>query len=36
MNYKLHLDVPTDVTVLRNEDILAAVKYLIDLKNGVG
>ena len=35
MNYKLRLDVPTDVTVLRNEDILAAVKYLIDLKNGV-
>ena len=36
MNYKLRLDVPTDVTVLRNEDILAAVKYLIDLKNGAG
>ncbi len=36
MNYKLRLDVPTDITVLRNEDILAAVKYLIDLKNGVG
>ena len=36
MNYKLGLDVPTDVTVLRNEDILTAVKYLIDLKNGVG
>ncbi|MCE5264672.1 MAG: DNA-directed RNA polymerase subunit beta [Deltaproteobacteria bacterium] len=35
MNYKLRLDVPTSVTVLRNEDILAAVKYLIDLKNGV-
>ncbi|MCX7634160.1 MAG: DNA-directed RNA polymerase subunit beta [Syntrophales bacterium] len=35
MNYKLRLDVPTDVTVLRNEDILAAVKYLLDLKNGV-
>src|SRR4030042_1070957 len=34
MNYKLHLDVPTSVTVLRNEDILSAVKYLIDLKNG--
>lgn len=34
MNYKLRLDVPTDVTVLRNEDILAAVKYLLDLKNG--
>ena len=36
MNYKLRLDVPIDVTVLRNEDILAAVKYLIDLKNGAG
>ena len=36
MNYKLHLNVSTDVTVLRNEDILAAVKYLIDLKNGIG
>lgn len=36
MNYKLHLDVPTEVTVLRKEDIMAAVKYLIDLKNGVG
>ncbi len=36
MNYKLRLDVPTDVTVLRNEDIMSAVKYLIDLKNGVG
>jgi DNA-directed RNA polymerase subunit beta len=35
MNYKLHLDVPTDVTVLMHEDILTAVKYLIDLKNGV-
>jgi len=34
MNYKLHLDVPTSVTVLRDEDILASVKYLIDLKNG--
>lgn len=36
MNYKLRLNVSTDVTILRNEDILAAVKYLIDLKNGVG
>jgi len=36
MNYKLHLNVPTDVTILRNEDILSAVKYLIDLKNSVG
>ncbi|MFA4916139.1 MAG: DNA-directed RNA polymerase subunit beta [Syntrophales bacterium] len=36
INYKLCLDVPTDMTVLRNEDIMAAVKYLIDLKNGAG
>ena len=36
MNYKLRLDVPTDVTVLLKEDILAAVKYLLDLKSGVG
>ena len=36
MNYKLHMNVPTDNTVLSNEDILSAVKYLIDLKNGVG
>ncbi len=36
MNYKLHLNVSTDITVLRKDDILAAVKYLIDLKNGIG
>ncbi len=36
MNYKLHMNVPTDTTTLSNEDILSAVKYLIDLKNGVG
>ncbi|MBN1665223.1 MAG: DNA-directed RNA polymerase subunit beta [Deltaproteobacteria bacterium] len=36
MNYKLHLSAPSDLTVLNNDDILAAVKYLIDLKNGVG
>ncbi len=35
MNYKLRLNVSKDVTVLRNDDILAAVKYLIDLKDGV-
>lgn len=34
MNYKLRLKVPTDITILRGEDIFAAVKYLIDLKNG--
>jgi DNA-directed RNA polymerase subunit beta len=36
MNYKLRLNVSTELTVLRNEDILASVKYLIDLKNGAG
>jgi DNA-directed RNA polymerase subunit beta len=36
MNYKLHLDAPKNLTILRNEDILSAVKYLIDLKNGSG
>ena len=36
MNYKLHLDASADVTTLRNEDILAAVKYLLNLKSGVG
>ncbi|HOR32919.1 MAG TPA: DNA-directed RNA polymerase subunit beta, partial [Syntrophales bacterium] len=36
MNYKLRLDVPADVTTLRNEDILEAVKYLINLKLGEG
>ncbi len=36
MNYKLHLHVPTSVTVLLKEDILAAVKYLLDLKSGAG
>lgn len=36
MNYKLKLNAPMDLTVLRNEDILASVKYLIDLKNGAG
>jgi DNA-directed RNA polymerase subunit beta len=35
MNYKLRMNLPTDVTVLTHEDILTAVKYLIDLKNGV-
>ncbi len=35
MNYKLHLGIDKNVTVLRNEDILSAVKYLLDLKNGV-
>jgi len=35
MNYKLRMDVPSDVTVLRREDVMKAVKYLINLKNGM-
>ena len=35
MNYKLRMDVPSNVTVLRREDAMKAVKYLINLKNGV-
>ena len=34
INYKLRLDVPSEMTVLRKEDILDAVDYLINLKNG--
>ncbi len=34
VNHKLNLDIPLDETTLRKEDILLAVKYLVDLKNG--
>src|SRR5215510_14094620 len=34
LNHKLNVDVPLDETTLRKEDILLAVKYLVDLKNG--
>jgi DNA-directed RNA polymerase subunit beta len=34
VNHKLNLDVPLDETTLRKEDILLAVQYLVDLKNG--
>jgi DNA-directed RNA polymerase subunit beta len=36
LNIKLGLDVPLEVTVLRREDILDVVKYLINLKDGRG
>ncbi len=36
LNHKLGLNAPLDVTVLRREDILEVVRYLIDLKNGNG
>jgi len=35
MNDKLKLNIPETTTVLTNEDIVAIMKYLIDLKNGV-
>ncbi len=34
VNHKLAVDVPLEETVLRQEDILLAFKYLVDLKNG--
>jgi DNA-directed RNA polymerase subunit beta len=36
LNHKLGLDVPEEVTVLRREDILEVVKYLVNLKDGRG
>jgi len=36
LNHRLKLDAPLDCRVLRKEDILEAVKYLIELKDGTG
>ncbi len=36
INHRLKLDVPLDTRVLQKEDILLAVKYLIELKDGTG
>ncbi len=36
LNYKLNLDVPLDVQILRKEDIMETVKYLLKLKCGKG
>src|SRR5262245_48528993 len=36
LNHKLKLDVPLEQGTLRREDILEVVRYLIELKNGVG
>ncbi|GMU96524.1 MAG: DNA-directed RNA polymerase subunit beta [Ignavibacterium album] len=35
MNDKLKLNVPETTTVLTNEDIVAIMRYIIDLKNGI-
>ncbi len=34
MNVKLGLNIPEDITILTKEDIIAIIKYLIDLKDG--
>ncbi|MFH1729033.1 MAG: DNA-directed RNA polymerase subunit beta [Pseudomonadota bacterium] len=34
INYKFNINTPLDILTLTKEDILATVKYLIDLKNG--
>jgi len=36
LNYKLNLDIPLDVQVLRKEDIMETVRYLLKLKCGKG
>jgi len=36
INQRLNLDVPMDETVLNKKDFLAIIKYLIDLRNGIG
>ncbi|WP_457560388.1 DNA-directed RNA polymerase subunit beta [Caminibacter sp.] len=36
MNHKLGLNIPDEVTVLTYQDIIATIKYLIGVKNGVG
>ena len=36
LNYKLNLDIPLEVQVLRKEDIMETVRYLLKLKCGKG
>ncbi|GIW40124.1 MAG: DNA-directed RNA polymerase subunit beta [Candidatus Binatia bacterium] len=36
LNHKLQLNVPLDQGTLRREDILEVVRYLIELRNGIG
>ena len=36
MNFRLNLDCPDDVTVLRSEDVIAVIKTVIDLRTGKG
>jgi len=36
LNNKLHLDCSDNVTILRNDDIIAIIKHMLDLKDGKG
>ncbi len=36
INHRFGFDVPLEVGTLRKEDIMAVVKYLLDLKDGIG
>ncbi len=36
LNHKLKIDVPLEQGTLRREDILEVVRYLLELKNGIG
>jgi DNA-directed RNA polymerase subunit beta len=36
LNNKLHLDCSDDVTILRNDDIVAIIQHMLDLKDGKG
>jgi DNA-directed RNA polymerase subunit beta len=36
INQRLNLDVPLEETVLNRKDFLAIIRYLIDLRNGIG
>ncbi|MFL2890408.1 MAG: DNA-directed RNA polymerase subunit beta [Candidatus Pelagibacterales bacterium] len=36
MNFRLNLDCPDDVTVLRSDDVIAVIKTVIDLRTGKG
>jgi len=36
LNNKLHLDCNDDITILRNDDIIAIIQHMLDLKDGKG
>ncbi len=36
LNSKLHLDCKDDITILRNDDIIAIIQHMLDLRDGKG